>query len=160
MKKLLSLSLSALCMYSWTAGTVFAQASNGGWRTQPVVEVSYYRLPPGRQDEWLALYEKWHYPIMRWSKEHGLVTSETIYTRAYHELEPSWDICIVIVSPPPAQAKKPPLSRSQLIRKLFPNVDEYVKGEKARWSMTLAHWDERWVRVDIEKNPSLYYPNP
>jgi hypothetical protein len=66
----------------------------------------------------------------------------------------------VIVSPPPAQAKKPPLSRSQLIRKLFPNVDEYVKGEKARWSMTLAHWDERWVRVDIEKNPSLYYPNP
>ncbi|MGH9359305.1 MAG: hypothetical protein ACRD1O_09060, partial [Terriglobia bacterium] len=116
MKKILGLCLFALCLIPWGSGTAFAQASNGGRATQPVVDVSFYKLPPGHQDEWLALYKKWHYPIMEWYKAHGFVTSETIYTRAYHELKPSWDICIVIVSPPPDQAKKPPLDRGQVIR--------------------------------------------
>lgn len=159
MKKIL-VCLFALCVSGGLASNGLAQASNGGRRSQPVVEVSYYKLPPGRQDEWLALYKKWHYPIMEWYKAHGYVTSETIYTRAYHELKPSWDICIVIVSPPPDQAKTPTLTRGQVIRKLFPDLNAYVKGERARWAMTVAHWDERWVRVNIEKNPSLYFPNP
>lgn len=160
MKRIIGLCLFALCLIPCGSGAAFAQASNGGRGSQPVVDVSYYKLPPGRQDEWLALYKKWHYPIMKWYKAHGLVTSETVYTRAAHELSPSWDIAIMIISPPPDQAKKPPMTRAQVIRHVFPNLDEYVKGEKERWSMTLAHWDERWVRVDVEKNPSLYYPAP
>jgi len=160
MRKILGICFFALSLGFGLTGTVFAQASNGGRGSQPVVEVSYYKLPPGRQDEWLALYKKWHYPIMKWYKAHGLVTSETVYTRAFHELSPSWDIAIMIVSPPPDQAKKSPLTRAQVIRHVFPNIDEYVKGEKARWAMTLKHWDERWVQVDVEKNPSLYYPAP
>jgi len=28
------------------------------------VSVDYYKAPPGRQDEWLALYKKYHRPIM------------------------------------------------------------------------------------------------
>ena len=97
---------------------------------------------------------------MQWQKEHGQVTSETVYTRAAHHISPSWDIAIVIVSPPPEQRKKPEMNRQQLIRSLFPDLDDYVKGERQRWSMTLEHWDESWVEVDIDKNPSLYYPAP
>ena len=139
--------------------TVFAQASNGAGAGKNVVSVSFYRLPPGRQDEWLALYKKYHYPIMQWEKEHGQVISETIYTRAAHHLSPAWDIAIVIVAPPPEQRKKPEKTRPELIRSLFPDLDDYVKGERARWALTLEHWDEQWVEVDIDKNPSLYYPN-
>jgi hypothetical protein len=46
------------------------------------------------------------------------------------------------------------------MRQIYPDLDEFVKEEKQRWALTLEHWDERWVEVDIEKNPSLYYPNP
>jgi len=52
------------------------------------------------------------------------------------------------------------MSRQQLIRSLYPNLDEYVAAEKQRWALTLEHWDEQWVEVDIDKNPSLYYPAP
>ena len=97
---------------------------------------------------------------MKYQKEHGLTTSETLYTRAVHELSPGWDIAIVIISPPPEKMPKAEMSRQQLIRSLFPNLDEYVAAEKQRWALTLEHWDEQWVEVDIEKNPSLYYPAP
>ena len=92
--------------------------------------------------------------------EHGQMTSETIYTRAVHELSPSWDIAIVIVIPPAGQRKKAELTRGQLIRKLYPDLEDYVKAERQRWALTLEQWNESWVEVDIEKNPSLYYPKP
>jgi hypothetical protein len=140
--------------------TVFAQANNGAGEGKPEVHVGYYKLPPGRQDEWLALYKKYHYPMVQYMIEHGQVTSEKIYTRAVHQLSPSWDIAIVLVFPPAGQRKKPEFTRAQLIRKLYPDIEDYVKGERQRWALTLQEWDESWVEVDIDKNPSLYYPNP
>ena len=134
------------------------QANNGAGTGKNVVSVSYYKLPPGRQDEWLALYKKYHYPIMQWEKEQGQVISETVYKRAAHHISPAWDIAIIIVAPPPEKKKKPEKTRSELIRRLFPDLDDYVKGEKARWALTLEHWDEQWVEIDVDKNPSLYYP--
>src|SRR5947209_4772945 len=56
------------------------QATNGAADTQNVMSVDFYRVPPGKQDEWLALYKKWHYPIMQYQLAHGLVLSEKVYT--------------------------------------------------------------------------------
>ncbi len=136
------------------------QGNNGAGAGKSTVHVDFYRLPPGRQDEWLLLYKKWHFPIMKYQKEHGQVISETVYTRAVHELSPNWDIAIMIIAPPPEKMPKAEKSRQDLIRSLYPNVEEYVAAEKQRWALTLEHWDEQWVEVDIDKNPSLYYPAP
>ncbi len=150
----------SLLVVSLASASAFAQASNGAGAGKPVVSVSYYKLPPGRQDEWLALYKKYHLPIMKYEKEHGQVISETIYTRAIHHISPSWDIAIMIVAPPPEKRPKAEKTRAELIRSLFADLDDYVKGERARWAMTQEHWDEQWIEVDIDKNPSLYYPAP
>lgn len=160
MKRMLMFFLSVLSLSTLGSITTSAQANNGAGDGKPEVHVDFYKLPPGRQDEWLALYKKSHYPMMKYQIEHGQITSETVYTRAIHQLSPSWDIAIVIIIPPASQRKKEELTRAQLMRKLYPDMDEYVKEERARWALTLEHWDERWVEVDIEKNPSLYYPNP
>lgn len=135
-----------------------AQATIGAGDGKNTVSVDFYKVPSGRQDEWLALYKKYHFPIMKYQKEHGQVLSETVYTRAVHELSPSWDFAIVIVAPPAEKRPKAEYTRSQLIRKLFPDIDDYVKGEKARWTLTLEHWDESWTEVDIDNHPSLYEP--
>lgn len=135
-----------------------AQATIGAGDGKNVVSVDFYKVPPGKQDEWLALYHKYHLPIMKYQKEHGQVISETVYTRAVHHVSPSWDFAIVIVSPPAEKRPKAEYNRSQLIRKLFPDIADYVKGEKARWSLTVEHWDENWTEVDIDNHPSLYEP--
>lgn len=137
----------------------YAQGQNGRGAGKQQVSVSYYKLPPGRQDEWLALYKKYHYPIMKYSIEHGAVLSEKIFASGSHAIQPSWDIAIIIVSPAAGGGKKLEKSRAEIIRELFPNVDEYVKGEKARWALTLEHWDEKLVELDVDNGPlSLYEP--
>jgi len=124
----------------------------------PQVEVSYYKVPPGRQDEWLALYHKYHYPIMKYSIEKGLVVSEQLFTRQQHELSPDWDFMIIIVTPPPSKAKHDDKTRGEVIRQLFPDVEDYVRGEKQRWALTLLHWDDTLLELDPSKAMSLYEP--
>ena len=145
-------------MFIFASSQSSAQATIGAGDGKNTVSVDFYKVPPGRQDEWLALYKKYHYPIMQYQKAHGQVISETVYTRAIHQLSPSWDFAIVIVAPPAEKRPKAELNRSQIIRKLFPDVEDYVKGEKARWSLTIEHWDENWTEVDIDNHPSLYEP--
>jgi hypothetical protein len=140
------------------ASTARAQATIGAGDGKNTVSVDFYKVPPGKQDEWLALYKKYHFPIMQYQKAHGQVISETVYTRAIHQVSPSWDFAIVIVAPPAEKRPKAEYNRSQLIRKLFPDIEDYVKGEKARWSLTVEHWDESWTEVDIDNHPSLYEP--
>ena len=149
-------ALAALSIFA--SSNVSAQATIGAGDGKNTVSVDFYKVPPGRQDEWLALYKKYHYPIMQYQKAHGQVISETVYTRAIHQLSPSWDFAIENVAPPAEKRPKAELNRSQIIRKLFPDVEDYVKGEKARWSLTIEHWDESWTEVDIDNHPSLYEP--
>jgi hypothetical protein len=152
-------AIFALAVLSiFASSNVSAQATIGAGDGKNTVSVDFYKVPPGRQDEWLALYRKYHYPIMQYQKAHGQVISETVYTRAIHQLSPSWDFAIVIIALPAEKRPKAELNRSQIIRKLFPDVEDYVKGEKARWSLTIEHWDESWTEVDIDNHPSLYEP--
>lgn len=157
LKILLGLCMGIFSLVPLTA-PILAQATNGAGVGENTMSVDFYKVPPGRQDDWLALYKKYHYPIMKYEKAHGQVISETVYTRAVHELSPDWDFAIVITAPPADKMPKAELTRGQLIRKLFPDQTDYVRGEKARWALTVAHWDERWVKVDIENHPSLYIP--
>jgi hypothetical protein len=43
--------------------TARSQATIGAGDGKNTVSVDFYKVPPGRQDEWLALYKKNHYPI-------------------------------------------------------------------------------------------------
>ena len=110
-------ALFALAVLSIFASSIAsAQATIGAGDGKNTVSVDFYKVPPGRQDEWLALYKKYHFPIMQYQKAHGQVISETVYTRAVHELSPSWDFALVIVSPPAEKRPKAEFNRSQLIR--------------------------------------------
>ena len=40
-----------------------AQATIGAGDGKNTMSVDFYKVPPGKQDEWLALYKKYHYPI-------------------------------------------------------------------------------------------------
>ena len=159
MKSILRLTVLTAALLWLGSVAAYAQGQNGRGTGKQTVGISYYKLPAGHQDEWLALYKKYHYPIMKYEIEHGQVISEKIFASGSHSIQPSWDIAILIVSPPAGAKKAPEKSRAEIIRSLFPDVADYVKGEKQRWALTLEHWDERLVELDVEKGPlSLYEP--
>jgi hypothetical protein len=141
------------------ASPAAAQGQNGRGEGKQSIGISYYKVPPGKQDEWLALYKKWHFPIMQYEIEHGAVGSEKIFASGSHAIEPSWDFAIIITGPAPGQGKKLDISRGDLIRKLYPDLKAYTEGEKQRWALTVGHWDEKLVELDPHEEPfSVYWP--
>ncbi|MCH8071728.1 MAG: hypothetical protein IIA09_07260, partial [Proteobacteria bacterium] len=50
---------------------VSAQGNNGRGKCMQPFGISFYAVKAGYEDEWLALYMKWHYPLMEYALEHG-----------------------------------------------------------------------------------------
>ena len=138
--------------------TVSAQALAGRQLPdKPRVGIGYYKVPPGKHDEWLALYKQWHRPIMDEQIKAGVTLSSTVYVLSSHQFNGDYDFAIVNVSP--AEPKSLGISRGELIRKLFPDIEAYVAGERRRWELTINHSDTSLVEVDISEDvPSVYYP--
>lgn len=163
MMKLIKPLTASICIavatISLAARPAHAQAMAGRDLGVNRVHVAYYKTPPGRQDEWLALYKKYHKPIMDLEIEEGLVISDTVYAPRYHDGEKSWDFIIITVTPPEGRGPKLSITRAQEIRKLFPDIQDYVRGERARWALTLVCQEGDLVKIDMKRDPpSVYYP--
>ncbi|MBS0365249.1 MAG: hypothetical protein JSR67_05410 [Proteobacteria bacterium] len=136
-----------------------AQAMSGRDLGVNEVHVAYYKTPPGRQDEWLAVYKKYHQPIMDYEIKKGVVISNTMFAPRYHDGAQSWDFVIITVTPPAGKGPQLGMTRAQLIRKLFPDIEDYARGERQRWALTLVCQEGDLVQIDTTRNPlSLYYP--
>ncbi|HEX8757909.1 MAG TPA: hypothetical protein VF745_16345 [Steroidobacteraceae bacterium] len=136
--------------------SAYAQAANGNGGCADRILISYYKIIPGRQDEWLALYQKWHHRVMQYEIAHGMAISTRLYETGSHSRGMPWDFAIIIVLPPkdPAGA----ISRPDLIRKLYPDLKAYIAAEKERWALTVDHWDETLVEMNMDKPLSVYAP--
>lgn len=155
----LVLTCAALGALILNCGEARAQAPNGRGDGKPIVTVSYYKIEAGRQDEWLALYKKYHRPIVQYLLDSGAMQSSKLYAAVEHAPGQPWDFAIINTTPPEGRGPPAALARGEIIRKLFPDIDDYARGEKARWALTVDHWDDRLHELDINEEPlSVYYP--
>lgn len=156
-RKVAAITLVLGFLAAFGIDSAFAQGQNGRGVGKNRVGISYYKTPPGKQDEWLALYKKYHKPIVQYGVDNGAAISSTIYVAGNHSPGSPWDIAIVSISPP--NPRPLPLSRAELIKQLYPDLNDYVRGEKERWALTIDHWDERLVELDPDEEPfSVYWP--
>jgi hypothetical protein len=154
-----SLAMTALAIAICNTADVNAQAMSGRNFGHNRVSVSYYKTPPGRQDEWLALYKKYHRPIMDFQVQKGVTISTTLYAAGNHSPGQPWDFCIINISHAEGEGPKLGMTRAEVLRKLFPDIEDYVKGERRRWELTVNHWDEELIEIDVNREPlSVYYP--
>jgi hypothetical protein len=129
--------------------SVHAQTPTG-YSGGPVTAAAFYRIAAGRQDEWLALYKKYHYPIMQYEIKQGLVKSETMYKRGVHELSPNWDFVAVIVYRDLDAEVEVEKERAQVMKTVFPDKTDFEAGDRKRWELTTEHWDEKLVEVPMQ----------
>lgn len=129
--------------------SVHAQTPTG-YSGGPVTSAAYYHIAPGHLDEWLALYKKYHYPIMQYEIKQGLVRSETMYKRGVHELSPAWDFFVVIVYRDLDAEVQVEKERAQVMKTVFPDKADFEAGDKKRWELTTEHWDEKLVEVPLQ----------
>jgi len=109
---------------------------------QPYVMEYYYKVQWGRQQEFLQLFLKNHYPLLQKEIEQGRLLSVKIETPANHMTEESrWDYRVTLVFRNSAIATSANPDEAALVRQLWPDQQTFTREEQRRFEILLAHWD-------------------
>ena len=109
---------------------------------QPYAMEYYYKVQWGHQQEFLQLFLKNHYPLLKKIVESGRMISVKIETPAYHMTEDSrWDYRVTILFKNSTVATTPNPEEESLIKQLWPDQETYKREEQRRFEILLAHWD-------------------
>jgi hypothetical protein len=109
---------------------------------QPYSMEFYYKTQWGHQQEFLQLFLKNHYPLLKKLIENGRVISVKIETPANHMPEDSrWDYRVTIRFKNSALATTANPAEESLIKQLWPDQETYRHEEQRRFEILLAHWD-------------------
>ena len=114
----------------------------------PVV-ASYYKLAPGKADEWLARYRAQHLPILKELQREGRLVSITLYRPLLHQGAPEWDFKVVLVWRDFA-AFGDRAHEEAVERRLFSDEEAHKKDEQRRWEITARHWDDLMAELAPE----------
>ncbi|MFQ5816800.1 MAG: hypothetical protein ACE5H2_02440 [Terriglobia bacterium] len=115
---------------------------------QPVVE-SYYKLAPGKTEEWFALYTKEHLPILRARQQAGDIERIIIYRPFLHQGGPPWDYKVILVYRDFAALGNRAQSDA-FERQLYSDWERHRRAERRRWEITAKHWDNIMVEVGAD----------
>lgn len=122
-----------------------AQAPLATGDMQPVVE-SYYKIAPGKTDEWLELYRAQHLPILQERRRAGQILDITIYRPFLHQGGPEWDFKVILRYRDFA-ALGDRAAQDAIERRLYKDWDAHQQAERRRWEITARHWDDLMVEV-------------
>lgn len=109
---------------------------------QPCTVEYYYKVRWGHQQEFLQLFLKNHYPLLKKEVERRRMLSVKIETPAYHMTEDSrWDYRVTIRFKNSTVATTANPEEETLIKQLWPHQQTYQREEQRRFEILLAHWD-------------------
>jgi len=127
----------------WIAGALFGQgAPPQGGADRPYNMEYYYKVQWGRQQEFLQLFLRNHYPLLKKQIETGRILSVKVETPANHMTEESrWDYRVTIRFKNSTVATTANPDEERLIKQLWPDQDKYKREEGRRFEILLSHWD-------------------
>ena len=113
-----------------------------GGADQPYTIEYYYKVQWGHQQEFLDLFLKNHYPLLKKIQSTGRMLAVKIESPAYHATEDGrWDYRVTITFKNSAVATTANPEEEALIKQLWPDQDRYKREEQRRFEILAAHWD-------------------
>ena len=111
----------------------------------------YYKAKWGFADEFITLFKKNHYPVLKKQMESGRILSVTAVKPRFHATEDGrWDYRVTIVFKNMAAALDQ-ASEEPIIKQLFPDQATYKREEQRRFEILLGHWDVPVVGVPVDR---------
>jgi hypothetical protein len=102
---------------------------------------SYYKVKWGHAAEFIDLWKKNHYPLLKKALENGDVISITASEPKFHSGEETrWDFRVTVVFKTVNLAFQEDLL-DVYKKQLFPDSEALKKSEQSRFELLLAHWD-------------------
>jgi hypothetical protein len=109
---------------------------------QPYKIEYYYKCQWGHQAEFLRLFLKNHYPLLKKIESTGRIVSVKIESPVYHTSEDlRWDYRVTIVYKNAMLATTENPDEEGFIKELWPDQDTYKKEEQRRFEILLGHID-------------------
>ena len=140
---LVALLFVTICVPS----TIYAQSAAAD---RPFVVEYYYKAKWGHADEFIALFRKNHYPVLKKEVELGRMVRVFAMTPVYHTTEDGrWDYRVTIVYKNAAVAHDN-FDSGTLIKQMYPDQETYKKEEQRRFEILDAHWDLPVKELDLD----------
>jgi len=148
---------AAQILLSLAAATVWVPLLTGALHAQsqaqqekPFVAEYYYKAKWGYADEFLQLFKKNHYPVLKREIEMGRLLRVWVDQPRYHTTEDGrWDYRVTIVFKNATVANEP-FDEAALQKQLYPDQETFKKEEQRRFEILLAHWDLPIKPVDVQ----------
>jgi len=142
MRRLLLAVLSFVFALSFTAPLMAQGAPPQGGSSQPYTVEYYYKCQWGHQQEFLKLFLKNHYPLLKRIQSTGRIVSVKIESPAYHTSEElRWDYRVTITYKNSTLATTANPDEEAFIKELWPDQATYEKEEQRRFEILLGHID-------------------
>ena len=102
----------------------------------------YYKVQWGHQQEFLDLFLKNHYPLLKKIVSTGRMTAVKVEAPAYHSTEDGrWDYRVTITYPNATAAVTSNPEEEAIIKQLYPDRATYKREEQRRFEILVSHRD-------------------
>jgi len=115
----------------------------------------FYTVKWGYQDEFLDLFQRNHYPVLKEQVKRGRITAIKTYVPTYHgDGRADWTFAVALTYRD-AAALVGPSGEDEIIRQLYPDQAKYQKEEQRRFDILVAHWDVPLNELNLDARKPL-----
>jgi hypothetical protein len=108
----------------------------------------FYKVKWGHQDEFLDLFQRNHYPVLKARMQAGGYATIRTYVPRYHgDGRADWTFAVELVAREGATGVP---SEEEVVRKLYPDSAKFRREEQRRFEILDAHWDVPLTVVDLD----------
>ena len=137
------------CAFLSASAAPQESAATPAAQDKPFVVEYYYRVKWGYANEFITLFRKNHYPLLKKQVEMGRMLQVSAVAPRYHATEDGrWDYRVTIVFKN-AAVTNDGFDEQALIKQLYPDQETYKKEEQRRFEILEAHWDVPVKEVDF-----------
>lgn len=134
-----------------TGANARAQTPQAKAPDKPFVVEYYYKTKWGYAQEFIRLFRKNHYPVLKKEMELGRILQVTAEAPRYHGTEGErWDYRVRIVWKN-AQITDEDFDTAPIIKQLYPDQETFKREEQRRFEILLAHWDMPINAVNLDE---------
>src|SRR2546421_1827653 len=117
---------------------------------RPLAGEYYYKAKWGHADEFLKLFKKNHYPVLKKETEMGRIAKVWMDQPRYHTTEDGrWDYRVTIVFKNATVANET-FDEASLQKQLYPDQETFQREEQRRFEILDAHWHLPVKTVDVD----------
>lgn len=107
---------------------------------EPVTVAYFYRVRWGHHEEFIDLFRRNHYPILREQMASGRFHDVRAWVPRFHgDGRADWNLLVKIVYRDWAAVEEH--SDPEIEARLFPDLERYRAEEQHRFELVEAHWD-------------------